>query len=102
MDSKQKDGVRRAAAELRVHAALEEIQEAQELLGRATAQVCSIVGMVPEWQRLGDLYDQVHAAWYLVRDKDSELRSSGGPLLDHEPTARDEESKAQERREVRS
>jgi hypothetical protein len=78
---------REAAAVAHVKAALDLIQEAQGLLGRAAAELCPVQGMVPEWRRLGALYDQVHAAWYQVEGKATRLRQRRRLRLDHEPAA---------------
>ncbi len=78
---------RKAAAEVRVRAALELIQEAQMLLGRASGELSSVVGMVAEWRKVGVRYDQVHGTWYAVERKAAALRASGRLLLDREPSA---------------
>ena len=78
---------RKAAAEARVKAALDYIQEAQMLLGHACAALCSVQGMLPQWQEVSKRYDQVHCTWYWVEGKAARLRAKGGLLLDHEPGA---------------
>ena len=78
---------RKVAAEARVKAALDCIQEAQMLLGHACAALCSVQGMLPQWQEVGKRYDQVHCTWYWVEGKAARLRAKGGLLLDHEPGA---------------
>jgi hypothetical protein len=85
---------REAAAAARVKAALDLIQEAQGLLGQAAAALCPVVGMVPEWRKVGALYDRVHAAWYQVEGKATSLRLSGRLRLDHEPAASEERGAA--------
>ncbi len=79
--------VRKTAAEARVVAALELIEEAQMLLGRACGELSSVVGMVAEWRKVGARYDQVHGAWYAVERKAAVLRAKGRLLLDREPSA---------------
>jgi len=88
---------RKAAAEARVCAALDYIQEAQMLLGRAAQALCSVKGMVVEWRKVGARYDQVHGAWYQVERKAAALRAKGRLVLDGAPTAHEAEW-----REVRS
>jgi hypothetical protein len=80
---------RKAAGEARVGAALDLIQEAQLLLGRACAALSSVQGMNPSWREVGKRYDQVHGTWYAVERKAASARARGFLLLDHEPS-RDE------------
>ncbi len=80
---------RRAAAGARVKAALDLIQEAQLLLGRACAALSSVQGMNPAWREVGKRYDQVHGTWYQVEKKAARLRARGRLLLDHEPSLDD-------------
>lgn len=80
---------RKAAGEARVKAALDLIQEAQMLLGRACAALCSVQGMNPSWREVSKRYDQVHGTWYAVEQKAARVRARGWLLLDHEPS-RDE------------
>ncbi len=79
--------VRRAAAEARVTAALDLIQEAQALVNSAAQALCSVNGVGSAHERLGRLYDQVHLAWYVVRDVVDAARHRGCLVLDHEPDA---------------
>jgi hypothetical protein len=76
---------REEAAEARVRAALRDIQEAQSLIGRASQALSSVVGMVPEWNRLGRVYNQVRGAWYAVESKGQRLRGRRALRIDHEP-----------------
>lgn len=76
---------RKAAGDARVKAALELIQEAQLLLGRACAALCSVQGMNPSWREVSKRYDQVHGTWYSVEKKAASARARGCLLLDHEP-----------------
>lgn len=78
---------RKTAAEARVKAALDYIQEAQLLLGRASEALCSVKGMAAEWRKVGARYDQVHGTWYVVERKAAVLRAQGRLLLDREPSA---------------
>jgi len=80
---------RKAAAEVRVRAALAAIQEAQGLVDRAAQALCSVNGLCPEYEKLGKLYDQVHRAWYVVRDKAAAVARRGKLTLDHEPNERE-------------
>lgn len=86
---------RKAAAEARVKAALDCIQEAQMLLGRATQALSSVKGMAVEWRKVGARYDQVHGTWYAVGRKAGVLRAKGRLVLDQMPI--DHESGARER-----
>jgi hypothetical protein len=56
----------RAEAEARVRRALAHIQEAQNHLGHAQAELSGIERGVRAWRLVGRLYDRVHAAWYRV------------------------------------
>jgi hypothetical protein len=80
---------RKAAAELRVRAALAAIQEAQALVDRAAQALCSVNGLCPEYERLGKLYEAVHRVWYVVRDKAAVVSRRGKLRLDHEPNERE-------------
>lgn len=78
---------RKAAAEARLKAALDSVDEAQRLLEQAAQALCSVSGMVAEWRRVGKLYDQVRRTWYALAGKGGRLRRSGGLLLDHKPNS---------------
>ena len=56
-----------AEAQRKVRAALESIEAAQRLLGRACEELSPIIGAVGPWGRVGKLYDKVHAEWHRVR-----------------------------------
>lgn len=94
-DPQGKDGAvssgREAAAEARIRAALRDIQEAQHLIGHASAALSSIIGMVPEWNRLGRVYSQVRGAWYAVESKGQRLRGRHALRIDHEPNRHEAE-----------
>ena len=76
---------RKAAAEAGVEVALECIEEAQQLIGRAAQALCSVSGLGREWRRLGALYDQAKRIWHDVRGRSDSLSRQGRLLLDHEP-----------------
>lgn len=78
---------RKAAAEARVETALDCIQKAQLLLGRAAQALSSVNGMAVEWRKVGARYDQVHGTWYAVERKAAVLRAKGRLVLDREPDA---------------
>jgi hypothetical protein len=86
---------RKREAEARVRSALDLIQEAQMLLGRACAALSSVQGMNPSWREVGKRYDQVHGTWYRVEQKAASARARGFLLLDHEPS-RDERVSSRE------
>lgn len=71
---------RKAAAEMR-------LEEAQRLIDRAGAGLCSVRGMAKEWKQLGALYDKVKSTWYAVNNRARRLRTAGRLLLDREPDA---------------
>jgi len=77
---------RKEAAELRLGAALEAIEQAQRLIARAAQELCDVSGMASEWRRLGSLHGQVKRAWYAVRGKADHLSLKDRLLLDHEPS----------------
>jgi len=78
---------RRAAAELRVRAALDALERAQSLIEIAAQSLSSVEGLYPEHQRLGRVRDQVHRTWQVVRQRVEIERKRGRLLLDHEPDA---------------
>ena len=78
---------RKAVAEMRLEEALASIEEAQRLIDRAGADLCSVRGMAKEWKQLGALYDKVKSTWYAVNNRARRLRTSGRLLLDREPDA---------------
>lgn len=87
-DSKRNDlAARKAVAEARVKAALDLIQEAQLLLGRACAELSSVQGMNPSWREVGKRYDEVHGTWYSVERKAASVRARGWLLLDRAPSS---------------
>ncbi len=78
---------RKAAAELRLEEALASIEQAQRLIDRAGAGLCSVRGMAKEWKQLGALYDKVKSTWCAVNNHARRLRTRGRLLLDREPDA---------------
>jgi hypothetical protein len=54
-------------AQARIDRALQQIEAAQALLGRACAELSTLCHGASAWQRCSKLYDQVHAFWYRVR-----------------------------------
>ena len=59
---------RNTVARARVRRALDEIQEAQNALGRALEQLSPITGgALPTYSKGHKLYDQIHAYWYKVK-----------------------------------
>lgn len=76
---------RKEAAEVRLGAALEAIEQAQRLIDRAARELCDVSGMASEWRRLGALHGQVKRAWYAVQGRADHLSLKGRLLLDHEP-----------------
>lgn len=82
---------RKAMAAARVETALDCIQKAQLLLGRAAQALSSVKGMAVEWRKVGARYDQVHGTWYAVERKAAALRAKGRLVLDGEPSAHEAE-----------
>jgi len=78
---------RKAAAEMRLEDALASIEEAQRLIDRAGAGLCSVRGMAKESEQLGALYDKVKSTWCAVNNRARRLRTGGRLVLDREPDA---------------
>ena len=76
------DRNRQATAEIRVQMALNSIQEAQRLVEQATQALSRVDGMIPEWKRLGSLYDRLHRTWYAVSAGANRLRRRGQLQVD--------------------
>ena len=68
-------------AERRVQEALVKIENAQNLLASAQAELSAIIGAAPKWSKLGKLHDRVKAFWYELHGTDRRRWQ-----LDHEPT----------------
>jgi hypothetical protein len=77
----------KSAAEVRLEDALASIEEAQRLIDRAGAGLCSLQGMEHEGKQLGALYEKVNSTWCAVRGRARRLRTIGRLLLDREPNA---------------
>lgn len=71
-------------AKEKIKKALALIQISQNVMGHACEEICPIDGLCPEWEHLGELYDKIHAAWYVVSDK----LQSGKFDLDRDAKAR--------------
>lgn len=56
----------KAYARSRIAEALDEIEEAQESLRRASELLCPILGFVREWEATGKLHQRVKAHWHRV------------------------------------
>lgn len=65
-----------------IQRALDHVQQAQNYLGRACAELSPIIGGGPTWRRGSKLYDSVHAFWYVVNKLEAQLGKRGGPLVD--------------------
>jgi hypothetical protein len=76
------DPQRHLGAMVRVHRALDRIQEAQNELGRACEQLSAIRFGHPTQLRVRKLYDRVHAEWYRTRNLLEDPRIE----LDRDPT----------------
>ncbi len=63
--------------------ACQKIEAAQRLLGDACGDLSSVLGLCPEWERVGKLYDKVHAEWHRVN-----LKVEGGFDLDSDSKLR--------------
>lgn len=57
----------RAAARLRVQSAMRHIENAQNELAAACADLSAITGGVPIWNACHKMTDKVHAFWYRVQ-----------------------------------
>ena len=77
----------KVAAEMRLEEALASIEEAQRLIDRAGAGLCSVRGMAKEWKQLGALYERVKSTWCAVNNRARRLRTGGRLVLDREPHA---------------
>lgn len=80
------DPVRNRHALVRVARALDHIQQAQNLLARACAELSPITngGMVL-WKRTSRQHDQVKALWYALDAVREDPRRAGRLGLDREP-----------------
>ena len=79
----EEDKLARELGEQRMRRALEQIEEAQNLLYEACGEGLSpIVGCVKIWQRAGKVAESVKALWYAVDGEMARLRTRGGPKVD--------------------
>jgi hypothetical protein len=76
------DTIRLALAKQRVLRALGDVQEAQDALDRASAELSAIQYAHPAQKRVGALRDRVHAEWYRVARLRDDLRIR----IDRDPT----------------
>ncbi len=60
------------------------VEQAQRLIGDASAELCPVIWGNPDYQRLGKLYDKIHAEWYKLKHA-LDVR---GPKLDLDETGR--------------
>jgi hypothetical protein len=62
----------------KVKKALDLIQHAQNIIGEAAQELCSVDGFADEWTRVNKLYDTVKQEWHTVNNRriqvDSEER----------------------------
>ncbi len=60
----------KAVARARVRRALALIEQAQNTLNEACAQLSPVTGFVRDWERVGKVADQVNAAWHRLNGRD--------------------------------
>lgn len=53
-------------AKQKARLALQYIESAQHMLGKACGELSPIAGMCDEWSLVGKLYDKVHDGWHEV------------------------------------
>lgn len=83
---------RKRVGRARVLAALDHIQQAQIELMLAVSDLCSVIGYVPESDRISALHARIKALWYRldgVRQKGPTRASPHLGDLDHTPTAKE-------------
>lgn len=79
---------RRAAAQERIRAATQHIENAQHELDRACQALSSLCWMQPELDRVGKLRDRIKAQFYrLSAFSHARVKACAKAELDHEPTA---------------
>lgn len=76
------DRDRQTAAEIRVHLALDSIQEAQELIEQATQALSRVDGMVPQRSRVVAVSDLLTQTWYALSAAANRLRRKGHLRVD--------------------
>lgn len=74
-----------AEARRRVEEALRLLEQAQQLTGRAHSLLASVVGVLPQFERVGKLYDRIKDTWHFVaKRRDSaalDLDDVSGPAF---------------------
>lgn len=81
------DPLRNQVAIERIRRALDHLQEAQNLVGRALQELSPITGgALPVWNLGHRLYDRVHAYWYKVNAL-LQQKKAARLGLDHDPRA---------------
>lgn len=76
---------RKTCAEARIEFGLGEIEKAKCLLDSACAAISSVIGLGPEWRKLGRLSDAVQAAWHKLEEARDRLADKGGAVIANEP-----------------
>lgn len=77
----------------RVRAAMDHVQQAQVELSLAMMDLCSVIGYVPNVDRLSKLHTKIKAEWYRLDKKIARGPTRGAPRtneLDHTPTAEEQ------------
>lgn len=62
------------AAGAKINRALVLIERAQNALSEACAELSPVVGVCPEWERVGKLADRVKAQWHRLNRLDGPFR----------------------------
>jgi hypothetical protein len=86
------DPLHEAAAEGRVQAALEALDEARRCVEQAGQALCPVKGFGKEWERLGDLDEKLRSQWYRVRRRRDRVRSQGLMNLERDQLTVDDQS----------
>lgn len=76
------DRDRQAPAEIRIHVALDSIQEALRLLEQATQALSRVDRMIPLSSRVGSLSNQLSQTWFAVSAAANRLRRQGHLRVD--------------------
>jgi len=74
---KTSDRDRQTAAEIRVHLALDSIQEAQELIEQATQALSRVDGLIPQRRRVAAVSDLLIQTWCALSATANRLRRKG-------------------------